>query len=266
MPDSVDEASDATRRWWREQDRYGALLVVLVANYLMGLLFEGFRGGQAMVLALTILSLHFALHTSGVHGRVRLVAAIACVVAVGIALVEAARGESDASALLSLVMGMLLLAAPVAILRRILGHHRIVSIETLAAALCTYLLLGLGFANLYIALDTWTEGTFTNVEGPSRVSDLIYFSFVTLTTVGFGDIVATGDVARSLVVTEALLGQIVLVTFVGRIVGQMSGGTSRSERVVEDFEADHERLHPGDPPPRALAPDDEPPDQGDPPP
>jgi hypothetical protein len=252
MPgEAMDAATDATERWWRQQDRYGALLVVLVLNYLTGLLFEGFAGGQGMVLALTILSLHFALHTSGVHGRVRLVAGIACAIAVGIAAEEAARGEANASALLSLVMGLLLLAAPIAILRRILGHHRIVSIETLAAALCTYLLLGLGFANLYIALDTWTAGTFTNIDSPDRVSDLVYFSFVTLTTVGFGDIVATGDVARSLVVTEALLGQIVLVTFVGRIVGQMSGG-ARGGHVVDALEADHDRLDPEDlsgPPP-----------------
>ncbi|OWY59584.1 hypothetical protein B7486_73790, partial [cyanobacterium TDX16] len=117
MPgDAVDDAADATQRWWRQQDRYGALLLVLVLNYLTGLLFEGFAGGQGLVLALTILSLHFALHTSGVHGRVRLVAAIACGVAVVIAAEEAARGEANASALLSLVMGLLLLAAPIAIL------------------------------------------------------------------------------------------------------------------------------------------------------
>jgi hypothetical protein len=248
MPgDPVDDATDATRRWWRQQDRYGALLLVLVLNYLTGLLFEGFAGGQGLVLALTIVSLHFALHTSGVHGRVRLVAGIACVVAVAIAAFEAGRGEADASALLSLVMGLLLLSAPVAILRRILGYHRIVSIETLAAALCTYLLLGLGFANLYIALDTWTDGTFTNIESADRVSDLIYFSFITLTTVGFGDIVPTGDVARSLVVTEALLGQIVLVTFVGRIVGQMPGET-RSTQTAEALEDDHGRLDDEDDP------------------
>lgn len=241
-------APSATSRWWRQQDRYGALLVLLVLNYLTALLFEGLNGGQGLILLLTILSLHFALHTSGVHGRVRFVALVACIVAVVIAVVEAGRGEADGSALLNLTMGLLLLTAPVAILRRILSHHRIVSIETLAAALCTYVLLGLGFANIYTALDTWSSGTFVDVGSADRLSDLTYFSFITLTTVGFGDIVATGDIARSLVVTEALLGQIILVTFVGRIVGQMNaGGREREEPVLEALKESHDELDPQDP-------------------
>jgi len=250
MADPMDAATEATRRWWREQDRYGALLVLLVLTYLAALLFEGFRGGQGLVLTLSMISLHFALHTSGVRGRVRIVALAACGAAIVIGLLEAARGEAGASALLSLVMGLLLLSAPIAILRRILGHHRIVSIETLAAALCTYVLLGLGFGNLYAAIDTWTPGTFVDVGAPDRISDLVYFSFITLTTVGFGDIVPIGDLARSLAVTEALLGQVILVTFVGRIVGQMNRGDGepRDKTVAEALEESHDEIDPPDEP------------------
>ena len=223
MPGDPVGATTATRRWWRQQDRYGALLLLLVLNYLVALLFDGINGGVVAVLVLTIVSLQFAMHTSGAHGRLRVVAAAACTIAVVIALIETARGEVDASALLYLVIGLLLLAAPVTVLRRILGYHRIVRVETLAAALCVYLLLGLGFANVYVALETWSSGTFTDVTTDGRLSDLVYFSFISLTTVGFGDIVPTGEVARSLVVTEALLGQLVLVAFVGRIVSMMPG-------------------------------------------
>jgi hypothetical protein len=248
MADPVDAATDATRRWWRQEDRYGALLALLVLTYLTALLFEGFDGGQGAILVLTILSVQFALHTSGVSSRLRWVALVACALAVVIGLVEAARGEVGASALLSLVMGLLLLSAPIAILRRILSHHRIVSIETLAAALCTYVLLGLGFGNLYAAVDTWTPDAFADVERADRIADLVYFSFITLTTVGFGDIVPTGDVARSLAVTEALLGQVILVTFVGRIVGQMNSRNDapRQSNLRDALEESHDRLDPDD--------------------
>jgi hypothetical protein len=230
MPEPVDEATERTRRWWRQPDRYGALLVLLVLNYTVALLIESRTGGQVLILVLTIASLLFALHTSEVRGRIVAVAIAACVAAGAISVVEAARHDARASALLSMVIGLLLLATPISVLRRILGYHQIITSETLAAALSVYLLLGLAFANLYTGIDRWDPGTFTNVEAGERLSDLVYFSFITLTTVGYGDIVATSDLGRTLAVTEALMGQIILVTFVGRIVGLMAGPRGHSVR------------------------------------
>jgi hypothetical protein len=241
MADPVDAATGATLRWWRQPDRYGALLLLLVLDYLAALLVGSHTTGQPVLLLLTILSLLLALHTSQVRGRVLAFALGACGVAVLIAIVEAARNEARASAVVSMVVGLLLLSTPVSILRRILGFHRIISSETLAAALCTYLLVGLAFANIYTAIDAWTPGSFDNVDASDRLSDLVYFSFVTLTTVGYGDIVPTTDLARSLAVTEALMGQIVLVTFVGRIVGQMAA-PSRPTPLANMHEAFEEEV------------------------
>jgi hypothetical protein len=256
MADPVDAATEATLRWWRQPDRYGALLLLLILNYLAALLVGGSTGGQGPILLLTILSLLLALHTSEVRGRVVAFAFGACGVAVVVAAVEAARNEARASAVVSMVVGLLLLVTPATILRRILGHHRIVSTETLAAALCTYLLIGLAFANLYAAVDAWDVAAFTDVDAGDRLSDLVYFSFVTLTTVGFGDIVPKSDLARSMAVTEALMGQIVLVTFVGRIVGLMAAPARRVplanmhevfEEEVEQADADPDADSEADP-------------------
>jgi hypothetical protein len=244
MADPVDTATAITKRWWRQPDRYGALLLLLIANYLMALLIEGRTAAQLLILGLTVATLLLALHTSGVRGRIVAFAVSACGVAVVIALVEAGRNGAKASAVLSLVMGLLLLAAPVSILRRILGHHRIITSETLAAALCVYLLLGLAFANLYTAIYRWSPDAFRGVDSPpGSLSDLVYFSFVTLTTVGYGDILAVSDLPRSLAVTEALLGQIVLVTFVGRVVGLMASpegrpGLKNMHEATEEAETD----------------------------
>lgn len=240
MPAAHATAEERTRRWWNQPDRYGTLLALLVLNYLTGLLLQNEKGVQLVALVLTVGSLLLALRTSEVRGRVMVVAVAACGVAVAISAVEAARNEAASSAIVSLVLGLLLLAAPVSILRRILSAHRIVTSETLAAALSVYLLLGLAFANLYVAMEVWDPGTFTGVAPGDLQSDLVYFSFVTLTTVGFGDITAVSDTARSLVVSEALLGQIVLVTFVARVVGLMGAPHDREERqrLREELEAE----------------------------
>jgi voltage-gated potassium channel Kch len=59
-------------------------------------------------------------------------------------------------------------------------------------------------------------------------SSLYYFSFVTLTTVGFGDVVPAAGTARTLVVVEALIGQIVLVTLVARLVSMQTRAVSET--------------------------------------
>ena len=70
-----------------------------------------------------------------------------------------------------------------------------------------------------------TAGTFS---GPLTFNDEVYFSFVTLTTIGYGDIVAANDLSRGLAIFEALLGQLYLVTVVSLVVGNL--GRDRTAR------------------------------------
>ena len=105
-----------------------------------------------------------------------------------------------------------------------------VSFNTICASLCTYLLLGLLWAMIYSAIDVAQPGSFafplldeTRV-GMMRFSDErtvfpIYFSFVTITTLGYGDIVPVSASARMLAAMEALTGQLYLAVLVARLVG-----------------------------------------------
>jgi hypothetical protein len=107
-----------------------------------------------------------------------------------------------------------------------------VDLGSISAALCIYLLLGLAFAFVYDAIVRLDPGALSGVSVDAvgergGISGLIYFSFVTLTTLGYGDVTPVTANARNFVVLEALLGQVVLVVLVARLVGmQVASATS----------------------------------------
>jgi prepilin signal peptidase PulO-like enzyme (type II secretory pathway) len=103
-----------------------------------------------------------------------------------------------------------------------------VTIHSMFGVLCLYLLIGLIFAVAFGVVQEVSDTDFFTIENPGR-DDFLYFSFATLTTVGYGDLVAATNLGRSLAITEALLGQIYLVTVVALIVGNL-GRTARAPR------------------------------------
>jgi voltage-gated potassium channel Kch len=98
---------------------------------------------------------------------------------------------------------------------------RTVDAEHVYAALSAYLLAGLYFGLLYWVLEQLQSGSFATPGNFSRIT-AIYFSFVTLATLGYGDIVPRTDVARSLAVVEAVGGQLFLAVLVARLVSLYS--------------------------------------------
>jgi hypothetical protein len=96
-----------------------------------------------------------------------------------------------------------------------------VSRDTISAALIGYLLLILFWANLYFFLELLYPNSFT-VTHEAILSDpsiLRYFSFVTITTLGYGDIAPITSQARSLAVSEAFIGQMYVAVLIARLVG-----------------------------------------------
>jgi hypothetical protein len=86
--------------------------------------------------------------------------------------------------------------------------------------LCLYLLIGLAFGTVFAFVDEVGDRPFFT-SGAADRDDFLYYSFSTLTTTGYGDLIAATDVGRSLSITEALIGQIYLVTIVAMIVGNL---------------------------------------------
>jgi hypothetical protein len=89
--------------------------------------------------------------------------------------------------------------------------------EKVAAAVCVYLMIGVLWHNSYVLLDLLIPGSF-NTAALSG-GDLFYFSFITLSTLGYGDITPVNGPAQALAYTEALIGQLYLTILVARLVG-----------------------------------------------
>jgi len=118
------------------------------------------------------------------------------------------------------------------IFRKVLGAGR-VSPELLAATTCGFVLLGMVGTFLFVLIEVVQPGAFAHVPPePGLVQALNYFSFVTLLTVGYGDIVPLSNVARKATVLLGLLGHFYDLFVVSVIVGKYVGG------VVEGVEDD----------------------------
>ena len=99
-------------------------------------------------------------------------------------------------------------------------------------AVAAYLLIGVAYAYAYLLDWHVNPGAITSTEGPmARLSDWLYFSFCTLSTVGYGDIVPTSRLSRSLATAEAITGQLYLAITIARLVG-MEIGSRQKERVI----------------------------------
>ena len=107
------------------------------------------------------------------------------------------------------------------------GSARWSTCETVLGAICIYVLLGMMFAFVYAAINGLGNDDFFVQTNHATTPDFLYFSYITQTTVGYGDFTAAGDLGRALAVVEALTGQLYLVTIIAVLVSRLSGAQRR---------------------------------------
>ncbi len=238
------------RRILFDRDSFFPVLFLAVLVILASPTVDPSTFGYIVVFPISAALVILALHRSRVRRRTVHTATIVLIaVAVGTVVTSLARhtglGEDRyLTAITSMLFAILFLVAFPAVVRRAFQHEK-VNLNTLAAGLTAYLLIGICFASLYRSLSA-IEGYDLFVDyGPAKPGDYSYFSFVTLTTLGYGDLMPRSDAARTLAIFEAIMGQVFLVTAVARIVSLIGSerrplAPRRSMPTTRDFGAEPE--------------------------
>jgi hypothetical protein len=217
----------AHRRVFRPgRQRYGFLLLVLVATYTLSA-FTHARIIGAVQIALFVATLLLALRGNLAHSRAaRLVIAVVLASsAVVLALALAVPGNA-VKGTASIWAGLVLLVTVVVIVHGVLSTD-VVTVQSIFGAVSAYMITGLMFASWYAAIAHLDHGSFFSGGRPGNIQTFQYFSFTTLTTLGYGDFTAADSGGRAIAVLEALAGQVFLATLVARLVASFRGPQSR---------------------------------------
>jgi hypothetical protein len=109
-----------------------------------------------------------------------------------------------------------------------------INVVRVQGAVAVYLLLGVAYAHAYQINQYFNPSAITSTEGPlTNVVDWIYYSFSTLSTLGYGDIIPTSRSSRMLAIGEAISGQLYLAILIARLVGMQVGSSIASEQSAE---------------------------------
>ena len=224
----ADERSRLSGRSWESdgagrtgspasrEGRYGLLLALLIVTYLL----------SASGLGVTIVDLQallflgavlLALRTGPMSRRtaniVTVVALVGTVASTLASLTHTAGGEGASD----IWKGLMLLLTAGIIVRRVLAKPS-VTIQSIYGALSAYLIIGFMFAAFFAAMQHLGSQPFFADHEKVTTQTLQYFSFTTLTTLGYGDYTAATNGGQALAVIEALTGQVFLATLVARLV------------------------------------------------
>ena len=197
--------------------RYGLLLLALIATYLVSAFTHSRWGGAVHVAFVTAVALIALRRTPRPWPRLLRLAVGAGLVVAAAAAVGAASDNATAEGLADAWDALILLAVVILIVDRVVRMDE-VTIQSIYGALSAYLLIGLMFAAWFGAIGFLAPEPFFAKSQPVNTETLQYFSFTTLTTLGYGDFTAAGSVGRAVAVIEALTGQIFLATLVARLV------------------------------------------------
>jgi hypothetical protein len=157
---------------------------------------------------------------------------------VGVSIIIALSQETKVAGGYLAITSLLLTLATIGAIARRIWQHVEISVITVLGAVCIYVLVGLSFAFVFEAVGEFGSQPFFASQQTATRSDYVYFSFVTMATIGYGDLTAHGRLGRALTVTEGTLGQIHLVTAVAALVSNL--GRARAPLQETDREAPEE--------------------------
>jgi hypothetical protein len=226
---------NATLHRWRPGSRverlrasqsYASVLVLIVVT--IAFLFAG--PGESWALSVNVLlgsaMLAVAVRAAGV-GKARPALAL---FAIGVVIALAQLGFDQRTVIGAVwLMDVAFVAATILVIGLGVVDQREINRKSISGAVCVYLLLGILFTFAYGALAALGSGDFFAQGTDGTTADRVYFSYVTLATLGYGDYTAADSLGRAFAISEALLGQLYLVTVVALLVGRFGQRRERAE-------------------------------------
>ena len=196
--------------------RYGLLLAILVGTYLLAA-FSVTKPATELQVVLFAVILLLALRNAPWPAPWPAIIGVITVIGTVVTFLTSLSDSPTGKGAEDLWKALLLLLSVVMVVRRVLARPT-VTIQSIYGALSAYLITGLMFASCYAAVEYLGHTDFFTGGQPANTETFQYFSFTTLTTLGYGDFTAAGSGGRAIAVLEALTGQVFLATLVARLV------------------------------------------------
>ena len=204
-------------RLLRALDSYASLLVLLLANFFLLELVDDPRWGALGSTVLSAAALVVAISDPDAGHTIKRRHVLLIAACVALAPIVFFVNSAELIGLTYLLPAVLLVTATLPITISRVARHRRVTHETVLGALCAYVLLGLLFAFVFLAVEE-VRGDFFAQAGEHPQSEFLYFSFITLTTLGLSLATPSIGLPQALTALEALIGSVFLVTLVARLV------------------------------------------------
>jgi Ion channel len=230
-------ASSALRR---HRERYGVLLGAIIIAFAVQGIAEPAAWEEVLTSILLGVTLLLAFFAADAKPAVLRPTVVVVAGLVALSIVEAVNGNGDGAAA-RVANALLVILAPPAIIVgvvRSLRARQAVTLEAVFGVLCVYILVGMFYSYLYGSIDHLGGSPFFATGQPATVAHCLYFSFTSLTTVGYGDLTARTNLGHTLSVSEALVGQIYLVTVVSLIVANLGRSRPRAQETARHPDAD----------------------------
>jgi hypothetical protein len=204
---------------------YGWVLLLVMITFVYAASMPDRQWSRGVLVLIEAATLTLAIWTSGLSRDYRIAGVIAAVGLVGFVLSLTSNGTGFVGAVW-IVNVVFALGTVVAICVGIVDQGQ-VNQQSITGAICVYVLLGILFMFVYGAAAALGSGPFFAQGTDGTTSLRLYFSYVTLATLGYGDYTPAGNFGHTVAVLEALMGQIYLVTVVALLVGNLAGLSRR---------------------------------------
>jgi Ion channel len=224
---------------------YGLVLLLIAITYIVSTGVTASRAAS-LVIAIQIATVWVALRASQARHSTRVLANVVLAITAVVAVLNLFWAENDAKdGAIAAVSVLLYFIAPLSVIRHLI-LRRVTDLQTVLGAIAAYLFVGMFFAFLYHATGQIQSAPLFGQQGDGTLPQDLFFSFTTLTTTGYGDLVPARNPGQTMAVVEMLVGQLFLVAALGKVIsnwqpsltGRGAGLRAESGRARTDPHAD----------------------------